>query len=84
MIFVFSAFILSGQQVIGEIGIGLAAGVLLDAFLLRTCPAAPTGGYPAGSTASSRTCPSNPPPRQRRPKAYQRPRCTTSPNGRRL
>src|SRR5580704_14287226 len=36
MIGVFSAFILSGQQVIGEIGIGLAAAVLLDAFLLRT------------------------------------------------
>ena len=36
MILVFGAFILSGQQVIGEIGIGLAAAVLLDAFLLRT------------------------------------------------
>ncbi len=36
MICVFSAFILSGQQVIGEIGLGLAAAVLLDAFLLRT------------------------------------------------
>jgi len=36
MILVFSAFILSGQQSIGEIGIGLAAAVLLDAFLLRT------------------------------------------------
>jgi len=36
MILVFSAFILSGQQAIGEIGIGLAAAVLLDAFLLRT------------------------------------------------
>ena len=36
MIFVFSAFVLSGQQVIGEIGLGLAAAVLLDAFLLRT------------------------------------------------
>jgi RND superfamily putative drug exporter len=36
MILVFSAFILSGQQVIGQIGIGLAAAVLLDAFLLRT------------------------------------------------
>ena len=36
MILVFSAFILSGQQVIGEIGIGLATAVLLDAFLLRT------------------------------------------------
>jgi RND superfamily putative drug exporter len=36
MILVFSAFILSGQQIIGEIGIGLAAAVLLDAFLLRT------------------------------------------------
>ena len=36
MILVFSAFILSGQQIIGEIGLGLAAAVLLDAFLLRT------------------------------------------------
>jgi RND superfamily putative drug exporter len=36
MILVFSALILSGQQTIGEIGIGLAAAVLLDAFLLRT------------------------------------------------
>ena len=36
MILVFSAFILSGQQAIGEIGIGLAGAVLLDAFLLRT------------------------------------------------
>ena len=36
MILVFSAFILYGQQAIGEIGIGLAAAVLLDAFLLRT------------------------------------------------
>jgi len=36
MICVFSAFILTGQQVIGEFGLGLAAAVLLDAFLLRT------------------------------------------------
>ena len=36
MICVFSAFILSGQQVIGEFGIGLAAAVVLDAFILRT------------------------------------------------
>src|ERR1700678_1849314 len=36
MILVFSAFILSGQQVVGEIGLGIAAAVLLDAFLLRT------------------------------------------------
>ena len=36
MILVFSAFILSGQQIIGEIGLGLAAAVLLDAFILRT------------------------------------------------
>jgi len=35
MILVFSAFILSGQQVVGEIGLGMAAAVLLDAFLLR-------------------------------------------------
>ena len=32
----FSAFILSGQQITGEFGLGLAAAVLLDAFLLRT------------------------------------------------
>ena len=36
MTLVFSAFILSGQQVVGEIGLGMAAAVLLDAFLLRT------------------------------------------------
>jgi RND superfamily putative drug exporter len=36
MICVFSAFILTGQQVIGEFGIGLAIAVLLDAFILRT------------------------------------------------
>ena len=36
MILVFSAFILIGQQTIGEFGLGLAAAVLLDAFLLRT------------------------------------------------
>ena len=36
MICVFSAFILSGQQIIGEIGLGLATAVLLDAFILRT------------------------------------------------
>jgi hypothetical protein len=29
---------LSGQQIIGEFGIGLAAAVLLDVFLLRTRP----------------------------------------------
>ena len=71
MILVFSAFILSGQQAIGEIGIGLGAAVLLDAFLLRTLlvPAlmhlsgcARTDGCPAGWTESSRPCPSNPPP----------------------
>jgi RND superfamily putative drug exporter len=36
MICVFTAFILTGQQVIGEFGIGLAVAVLLDAFILRT------------------------------------------------
>jgi RND superfamily putative drug exporter len=36
MICVFSAFILSGQQITGEFGLGLAAAVLLDAFILRT------------------------------------------------
>ena len=36
MICVFGSFILSGQQITGEIGLGLAAAVLLDAFILRT------------------------------------------------
>jgi len=36
MICVFSAFILTGQQVIAEFGLGLAAAVMLDAFILRT------------------------------------------------
>jgi RND superfamily putative drug exporter len=36
MIFVFLAFILQGERVIGEFGIGLASAVFLDAFILRT------------------------------------------------
>jgi putative drug exporter of the RND superfamily len=36
MIFVFGAFILGGQRTIAEFGIGLAAAVAIDAFLLRT------------------------------------------------
>jgi putative drug exporter of the RND superfamily len=36
MICVFGSFILSGQQITGEIGLGLAVAVLLDAFILRT------------------------------------------------
>jgi RND superfamily putative drug exporter len=36
MVFVFGAFILGGERVIGEFGLGLAAAVLIDAFLLRT------------------------------------------------
>jgi RND superfamily putative drug exporter len=36
MVCVFSAFILSGQQAVGEFGLGLGVAVLLDAFLLRT------------------------------------------------
>jgi RND superfamily putative drug exporter len=36
MIFVFGAFILDGQRVIAEFGIGLAAAVAIDAFILRT------------------------------------------------
>ena len=71
MICVFSAFILSGQQITGEFGLGLAGAVLLDAFLLRTL-LVPALMHLAGLrqlvaarpgwTASSRTCPSNPPP----------------------
>ena len=36
MIFVFLAFVFGGQRVIAEFGIGLAAAVFLDAFVLRT------------------------------------------------
>jgi RND superfamily putative drug exporter len=36
MICVFVAFVLGGQRVIAEFGVGLAAAVLLDAFVLRT------------------------------------------------
>ena len=36
MIFVFGSFLLAGQRVIAEFGIGLASAVFLDAFVLRT------------------------------------------------
>jgi RND superfamily putative drug exporter len=36
MVCVFLSFLLSGQRVIAEFGIGLASAVLLDAFILRT------------------------------------------------
>jgi putative drug exporter of the RND superfamily len=36
MICVFGSFLLAGQRVIAEFGIGLAVAVLLDAFILRT------------------------------------------------
>jgi RND superfamily putative drug exporter len=36
MICVFTSFILTGQQVIGEFVLGIAGAVLLDAFILRT------------------------------------------------
>jgi RND superfamily putative drug exporter len=36
MILVFGSFLLSGQRVIAEFGIGLASAVFLDAFILRT------------------------------------------------
>jgi RND superfamily putative drug exporter len=36
MICVFMAFVFGGQRIIAEFGIGLAAAVFLDAFLLRT------------------------------------------------
>jgi RND superfamily putative drug exporter len=36
MVFVFLAFILGGQRVIAEFGVGLASAVLLDAFVIRT------------------------------------------------
>jgi RND superfamily putative drug exporter len=36
MISVFAAFVFGGQRIIAEFGIGLAAAVILDAFVLRT------------------------------------------------
>src|SRR4029079_4331592 len=36
MIFVFGSFLLAGQRVIAEFGIGLASAVFLDAVVLRT------------------------------------------------
>ncbi len=36
MICVFGSFLLTGQRVIAEFGVGLASAVLLDAFILRT------------------------------------------------
>src|ERR671920_1203321 len=36
MILVFGSFLLAGERVISEFGIGLASAVLLDAFILRT------------------------------------------------
>jgi RND superfamily putative drug exporter len=36
MVFVFGSFVLGGQRIISEFGIGLASAVLLDAFVLRT------------------------------------------------
>ncbi len=36
MIFVFGSFLLAGQRVIAEFGVGLASAVFLDAFILRT------------------------------------------------
>ena len=66
MISVFLAFVLSGDRVIAMFGIGLAAAVALDAFVLRTLlvPALMhmLGGanwwLPAGSTGSCRASPS--------------------------
>jgi RND superfamily putative drug exporter len=36
MVLVFGSFLLQGQRVISEFGVGLASAVLLDAFILRT------------------------------------------------
>ena len=72
MICVCATFSLMGTRGITEFGIGLAAAVALDAFILRTvlvakprctCSVTPTGGCRAGWTAASRTSPSSPPRR---------------------
>ena len=65
MIFVFGSFLLAGQRVIAEFGIGLASAVFLDAFILRTVlvPATMhiigkrTGGCRVDSTECCRASP---------------------------
>ena len=37
MILVFGSFVFGGERVIKEFGIGLAAGILVDAVLIRMC-----------------------------------------------
>ena len=65
MICVFLAFVFGGQRVIAEFGIGLAAAVALDAFILRTVlvPAVMHLFGPANwwlPRRSTRTCPTWP------------------------
>ena len=73
MIAVFIAFVFMGQRSVAEFGIGLAAAVALDAFVLRTV-LVPAVMYlfgranwwcPAGWTAACRTWPSSRPRRSR-------------------
>ena len=62
MILVFLSFLLVGNILIQQFGVGLAAAIIVDAFVVRTVlvPALmhlsgrPTGGSPAGSTAGCR------------------------------
>ena len=62
MILVFLSFVLSGSIIIQQFGIGLAAAIIIDAFVVRTVlvPALmhlcgrPTGGFPDGSTGGCR------------------------------
>ena len=88
MISVFSGFILPSDPIIKSIGLAFAAGILIDAFLVRMTliPAVMTvlgrapGGCRAGSTGSCRTSTSraprssSTPPSPRRRARSQRPR----------
>src|SRR5262249_48037945 len=50
MIAVFIAFVFLGQRSVAEFGIGLAAAVALDAFVLRRGPARPVMSWGGGPT----------------------------------
>ena len=75
MIVVFGSFILGGERIIKEFGLGLAAAIFVDAVIIRTrararadaahrqgelvVPVAGSTGCSRGSTSSPRTSPSS-------------------------
>ena len=82
MVLVFSAFILTGQQIIGEFGLGLAAAVLLDAFLLRTV-LVPAVIHLSGARqlVATRVARRRPPARLHRTTCEEQPRAHQDPSG---